>query len=434
MTKSNERLEILLDSGSFSEMGRNAGFGTIDGRPVCVLSCEGVFSGCSDEVVELALKTGTPLIAIFDCSGIEIDHRALSDLARLFAKISIAGGVIPRISVLLGDCHGAFCYAQTDFVVMTKDCKMSMVPPDIIKVVTGKDAKIGGVEHAKTENCHLIAESDEDALMLVKRLLSYLPLNNMEDPPIAETSDDPARQTDQIANIIPEDPHKVYNVKDVITAVVDDGDFLEIQPDYAQNAVVGFGRMDGVTVGIVANNPMVFAGCLDMHSARKIARFVRFCDAFNIPIVTFVDTPGFLPDADQETSGLAYYATKLMQAYAEATVPLITIVLRKAYGSAYVAMGSKFLGADIVYAYPTAEFAVTDIDTDIKLLYGELSEEEKKKKLEEYRASSASAGSALERGDIDGIIDPKWTRSRIVNALRMLETKRKKLPPKKHSL
>ncbi len=425
-------LNVLLDEGSFSEIGQNGGFGTVDGRPVCVYHFKGTFEGCSTEVVDLALKVGTPLITIFDCEGIKVSHSTLADLANLFSRISIASGVIPRISIILGSCHGILCYAETDFVIATKNCRLSMVMPDVIKLVTGKDAEVDGIKHAKTENVHLMAESDEEAMMLARRLLSYLPLNNMEDPPIAETSDEPSRQTEQIASIIPDDPYKVYNVKDVITAIVDDGEFFEIQPDFAQNAVVGFGKLDGVTVGIVANNPMVYAGCLDLNSVRKIVRFVRFCDAFNIPIVTFIDTPGYLPDNQQELSGLPYYATKLMQAYAEATVPLVTVILRKAYGAAYVAMGSKFVGADVVYAYPNAEFAVTDIDTDVRLLHGELSEEERKKKLEEYRRWEANANRALERRHIDAIIDPKWTRSKIINALRMLETKRKKLPPKKH--
>jgi len=425
-------LDVLLDEGSFSEIGNNAGFGTIDGRPVCVYYFKGMLESCSTDVVELALRTGTPLITVFDCEGIRISHTTLADLAKLFSKISIASGVIPRISVLLGSCHGMLSYAETDFVIATKDCKLSVVMPDVIKLVTGKDAEVEGAKHAKTENVHLIAESDEDALMLAKRLLSYLPLNNMEDPPIAETSDDPSRKTEQITSVIPHDAHSFYNVRDVITDIVDDGDFFEIQPEFAQNAVVGFGRMDGVTVGVVANNPMVYAGCLDLNAVKKITRFVRFCDAFNIPIVTLIDTPGFLPDVNQELSGLPYYATKLMQAYAEATVPLVTVILRKAYGAAYIAMGSKFVGADIVYAYPNAEFAVTDIDTDVRLLHGELSKEERKKKLEEYRRWEANANKALERRHIDAIIDPQWTRSKIINALRMLETKRKKLPPKKH--
>lgn len=425
-------LDVLLDEGSFSEIGKDAGFGTIDGRPVCVYYFKGLFEGCSTDVVDMALKTGTPLITIFDCEGIKISHSALADLANLLSKLSIASGVIPRISIILGNCHGAFCYAETDFVIATKSCKLSVVMPDVIKLVTGKDAEVEGIKHVKGENVHFVVESDENAMTLARRILSYLPLNNMEDPPITETSDDPSRQTDQIASVIPEDPQKVYNVRDVITAVVDDGDFLEIQSEFAQNAVVGFGRMDGVTVGIVANNPMIYAGCLDLNAVKKIARFVRFCDAFNIPIVTFVDTPGYLPDNEQELSGLSYYATKLMQVYAEATVPLVTVILRKAYGAAYLVMGSKFVGADVVYAYPNAEFAVTDIDTDVRLLYGELSEEERKRKLEEYRRWEANANKALENGYVDAIIDPKWTRSKIINALRMLETKRKKLPPKKH--
>ncbi len=425
-------IDILLDEGSFSELGRNAGFGTVDGRPVCVYHLKGTFDGCTTEAVEMALKTGCPLITVLECEGIKISHRALSDLARLTASLSLASGVVPRITVVLRDCHSTLCYTQSDFVVATRDSKMSVVFPDIIKMFSGKDVDVSCSKHLSSENVQFVAESDEEACSIVRRLLSYLPLNNMEDPPIAETSDEPSRQTDQIERIIPKDPQKVYDVRGVIEAIVDDGEFLEVQPNFAQNAVVGFGRMDGVTVGVVANNPAVYAGCLDINAVRKIARFVRFCDAFNIPIVNLVDTPGFFPDEGQELSGLPYYATKMLQAYAHATVPVVTLILRKAYGPAYVAMGSKHLGADVVYAYPYAEFAVTDIDTDVRLMYGDISEEEKRRRLDEYRRWEANAEKALERGDIDGIIEPKWTRSKIINALRMLETKRRRIPPKKH--
>ncbi len=425
-------LDVLLDEGSFSEIGENSGFGTIDGRPVCVYHFKGRFKGCSDDVVELALKTGTPLITVLDCDEFEVSYDALADLSKLLAKMSVASGVVPRISILLGECHWLLGYIAADFVIATKNSRLSVVMPDVIRIVTGKEAEVGGDEHARTENVHFFSESEEDAATLARKLMSYLPLNNMEDPPILETNDDPSRRTERVLDLIPDDVHKPYDVRDVIRDVIDDGDFLEVQPNFAQNVVVGFGSLDGVTVGIVANNPMIYAGCLDLNAVKKITRFVRFCDAFNIPIVTFVDTPGYLPDNEQELSGLPYYATKLVQAYAEATVPLITIVLRKAYGAAYLAMGSKFVGADVVYAYPNAEFAVTDIDTDVRLLHGELSEEERRRRTEEYRSKEANANRALERRHVDAIIDPVWTRSRIINALRMLETKRKKLPPKKH--
>ncbi len=414
-------IDLLLDEGSFSEVGRNSGFGTIDERPVCVYHFKGVFEGCSGEVVDLALKTGVPLIVVLDCEGMRVSFKALSDLAGLVSKLSVASGVIPRITVVSGRCHGSLCYTLGDFVVALKSCELSVVMPDTIKLVTGKDVNVKGDRHSG--NVHFLVESEEEASEVVKRLLSYLPLNNMEDPPIAETTDDPARQTEEISGTIPEDPHKVYDVRNVIKTIVDDGDFMEIQPGYAENAVIGFGRLDGVTVGIVANNPMFYAGCIDLKAAEKISKFVRFCDAFNIPVLTLVDTPGFLPDVEQELSGLPKYASKILQAYSEATVPLVTVVLRKAYGPALVAMGSKFVGADIVYAYPNSEFAVIDLDTDAKML-GIAKDEYLKE---------AGVERALDRGFIDSVIDPKWTRSKIINALRMLETKRKKLPPKKCS-
>jgi len=425
-------IDVLLDEGSFSELGRNAGFGTVEGRPVCVYHLKGKFDGCSTEAAEMALKTGCPLIVVLECDGLKISHKAFSDLARLMSKLSLASGVVPRITVVLGKCHSTFCYSHSDFVIATRNCEISLVFPEIIRGFSGKDVNLSGARFASSEAVHFVAESDEEAYSIVRRLLSYLPLNNMEDPPIAETSDEPSRQTEQIEEIIPKDFQKAYDVRGVIEAIVDDGEYMEIQPNFAQNAVVCFGRMDGMTVGIVANNPAVYAGCLDINAVKKITRFVRFCDAFNIPIVNLVDTPGFFPDQDQEISGLSLYATKMLQAYVEATVPVVTVVLRRAYGPAYIAMGSKFAGADVVYAYPNAEFAVTDIDTDIRLMYGDLDEEERKRKLEEYRRWEANADRALERGYVDGVIEPKWTRSRIINALRMLETKRKKLPPRKH--
>ena len=423
-------LNVLLDDGSFSEIGVNAGFGTIDGRPVCVYLLKGKVDRCTTDVVELALKTGTPIITVLESEGMNLSFETLSNLARLFSSLSIASGVVPRITILAGKCHGALCYSIGDFVVATKEGTMSLVPPDVIRLVTGKEAKVDLERHIDGENVHLIAESEEEAASLVKRLMSFLPLNNMEDPPIAETSDDPARKCERIK--IPEDPYAPYDVREVIEDVVDDGDFLELQPRFAPNIVVGFGRLDGMTVGVIANDPMHNMGCLDIDAVRKAMRFVRFCDAFNIPIVTFVDTPGFMPDNDQEVKGLSYYATKLLQTYAEVTVPLVTVVLRKAYGTAYLAMGSKFVGADIVYAYPNAEFAVMDVDTDVRIIYGDLSEEERKKRVEEYRKNEASVERALERSFVDTVIEPEWTRSRIINALRMLETKRKRLPPKKH--
>ncbi len=423
-------LNVLLDEGSFSEIGVNAGFGTIDGRPICVYHLKGKVCRCSTEIVELALKTGTPILTVLECDGMEVSFEALSSVAKLSSSLALASGVVPRISVVAGKIHGVLCYPLGDFVVAIKGGEMSLVPPDVIKLVTGKDAQVDLESHYGGENVHLLAESEEEAAELVKRLISFLPLNNMDDPPIAETSDDPARKCERIK--IPEDPYAPYDVREVIADIVDDGDFMEIQPKFAPSVVVGFGRLDGTSVGVVANDPMHDMGCLNFDAVRKVARFVRFCDAFNIPIVNLVDTPGFMPDNDQELRGLAYNSTKLLQTYSGVTVPMITVVLRKAYGSAYVSMGSKFAGADVVYAYPNAEFAVMDVDTDVRTIYGELGEEERRRKVEEYRKTEASAERALERGFVDAIIEPEWTRSRIINALRMLETKRRRLPPKKH--
>ncbi len=408
--------DVLLDEGSCSEIF-NGYFGTIDNRPVCVFYKDGVFDYCSDEIVEFALKNGNPIIVIFNCEGFDVDVRTLRDVSKFLYRLSIANAVIPRISIFLNNVNWLMCY-QSDFVIMEKNCRMSMVMPDVIKSFTGKDIEITAEFYLKSGICHLLAESDEEAYVLARKLIGYLPLNNMDDPPIAETKDDVSRQ---INVEIPRDSYEPFNIKDLIVQIVDDEDFFEIQSEFAKNVVIGFGRMDGSTVGIVANNSVQLLGCLDIDSIKKIISFVKFCDAFNIPIINLIDTPGYLPNFDQEINGLSYYATKLIQTYSEVTVPVISVVVRKAYGPAFIAMGSKMLGADIVYAYPNAEFAVTDIDTDLKILG--IDDRERYKKMCYERALSS--------GFIDSIIEPKWTRAKIINALRFLETKRKKLPPKK---
>ncbi len=417
-------IDVLLDEGSFSEIGRDGGFGTIEGRPVCVYNLKGVFNGCDEKVAELALKTGSPLVVVVNVERFEIDFESLKGLSKLSQALSLASGVIPRIGVFLSDIHWMFAQLPLDFKIGLKGKMFSLVLPEIIESMS-KERATGMEDMAKGGIVHLVAESDEECIEITRRLFGYLPLNNMEDPPIAETSDDPARKLEF-------KPEGIYDVRDLVRDVMDDGDFFELMPDFAPNAVVGFGRLDGTTVGVVGNNPFFQFGCLDVNSARKISWFVRFCDAFNVPVVSFVDTPGFIPSNDQERGGLAREISELFKMFSEVTSSLITVVIGKAYGVAGMVMGSKLTGADVVYAYPNAEFAVTDLDTDVKRIYGELGEEERRKKVEEYRKTEASAERALERGFVDAIIEPEWTRSRIINALRMLETKRRRLPPKKH--
>jgi methylmalonyl-CoA decarboxylase alpha subunit len=474
-----ERIELLLDPGSFVEVNpfvekRNTdfgldkvylpadgvvtGYGTIDGRPVAVFAQDfTVMGGSLGEMhgmkiaylLDFAMKLGIPVIGLNDSGGARIQEGvdALKGYGDIFYRNTLASGVIPQISVIMGPCAGGAVYSPAigDFIVMTKNpgCYMFITGPGVIKTVTGEDVtpqELGGWQaHAvKSGNCHLVAEDDGEAMMLVRKLISYLPLNNLEDPPVVETGDDPGRTTPEIYEILPDDPQKPYDARDIITAVVDNGEFFEIHAHYAPNAVVGFARMDGKTVGIVANNPKYYAGTLDVDSSDKIARFVRFCDAFNIPIITFVDVPGYLPGVQQEYGGIIRHGAKILYAYSEATVPLVTIIVRKAYGGAYLAMGSKHLGADVVYAYPTAEIAVMGPEGAAEIVFRkEIAKAEdpaamREQKIAEYREKFANPYRAAVRGYVDDVIDPKFTRSKIITALRILETKREKLPPKKH--
>jgi len=474
-----ERIELLLDPGSFVEINpfvekRNTdfgldkvylpadgvitGYGTIDGRPVAVFAQDfTVMGGSLGEMhgfkiaylLDFAAKVGIPVIGLNDSGGARIQEGvdALKGYGDIFYRNSIYSGVIPQITVIMGPNAGGAVYSPAigDFIIQTKNpnAYMFITGPRVIKTVTGEEVtpqELGGWEaHAmKSGNVHLVAEDDEDALRLVRKLISYLPLNNLEDPPRVETGDDPARLTPEITDIIPDDPTKPYDVRDVIQAIVDNGEFFEIHQYFAPNAVVGFARIDGRTVGIVANNPKFYAGCLDIDSSDKIARFVRFCDCFNIPILTLVDVPGYLPGVQQEYGGIIRHGAKVLYAYSEATVPLVTIILRKAYGGAYLAMGSKHLGADIVYAYPTAEIAVMGPEGAAEIVFRKeikAAEDPQKvlqEKIQEYRAKFANPYRAAARGYIDDVIDPKYTRVKVVSALRILETKREKLPPKKH--
>ncbi|TDA28179.1 MAG: methylmalonyl-CoA carboxyltransferase [Archaeoglobi archaeon] len=474
-----ERIDLLLDPGSFVELNpfvekRNTdfgldkmdlpadgvitGYGTVDGRPVAVFAQDfTVMGGSLGEMhgfkiaylLDFAMKVGIPVVGLNDSGGARIQEGvdALKGYGDIFYRNTLASGVIPQISVILGPCAGGAVYSPAigDFIVMTKNqnCYMFITGPAVVKAVTGEDVtafELGGWEaHAmKSGNCHLVAENDEDAMRLVRKLLSYLPLNNMEDPPTVKTNDSPSRLTPEIYEVIPEDPQKPYDMHAVINAVVDENEFFEIHKYFAPNAIVGFARIDGKTVGIVANNPAHLAGCLDVDSSDKIARFVRFCDCFNIPIITFVDVPGYLPGVEQEYGGIIRHGAKVLFAYSEATVPMVTIIVRKAYGGAYLAMGSKHLGADIVFAYPTAEIAVMGPEGAAEIVFRkEISSAADPKamreaKIKEYREKFANPYRAAARGYIDDVIDPKLTRIKIISALRILESKREKLPPKKH--
>jgi propionyl-CoA carboxylase beta chain len=469
-----ERLEILLDSGTFVEqdkfmthrshdfdMDKNkipgdgvvSGYGKIDGRLVYVFAQDfTVFGGTLSranadkiaKIMDLALRMGAPVIGLNDSGGARIQEgvESLAGYADIFYRNVMASGVIPQISAVLGPCAGGAVYspAMTDYIIMAKDTSyMFVTGPDVIKTVTHEEVTkedLGGAmtHNAKSGVAHLMAENDEQALMMIRELLGYLPSNNMEDPPVAVCTDDIHREDEKLQTIVPEDPNKPYDIKEIITTVVDNQNFFEIQPHYAQNIVVGFGRLDGRSVGIVANNPAFLAGVLDISSSIKGARFVRFCDAFNIPIITFVDVPGFLPGTNQEFGGIIKHGAKLLYAFCEATVPKITVITRKAYGGAYDVMSSKHIGADVNFAYPTAEIAVMGPDGAVNILFKKdtITEEERKTKVDEYKATFASPYKAAELGYIDEIIYPKQTRFKLIQSLEMTQTKSKSNPPRKH--
>ncbi|AEA46811.1 acyl-CoA carboxylase subunit beta [Archaeoglobus veneficus] len=466
-----ERVECLLDENSFVELqpfveSRNkdfgldglpadgviTGYGTVDGRPVCVYAQDFTVLGGSlgemhglkiARLLDFALDAGIPVIGLCDSGGARIHEGvdSLKSYGEIFRRNVEASGRIPQINVIMGPCAGGAVYSPAlgDFVIMTKNrsCHMFVTGPKVIKAVTGEDvsySELGGweVHAARSGNCHLVADNDVKALQLVRKLLSYLPLNSGEYPPVVNTGDDPMRKTPEIYEIVPEDQRKPYDVRMLIKAVVDNGEFFEIQPQFAPNATVGFARIDGKSVGIVANNPWFYAGCLDVDASDKIARFIRFCDAFNIPLITLVDVPGFLPGVEQEYRGVIRHGAKIIYAYSEASVPLITVVVRKAYGGAYIAMGSKHLGADIVYAFPTAEIAVMGPEGAAEIIFrreiesSKNPEEMREKMVEEYRRRFANPTRAAARGYVDDVIDPQYTRIRIASALRVLERKQKR--------
>jgi len=477
-----ERIDMLLDEGSFEEFdmfvshrcidfgleketyladGVVTGYGTIDGRLVYVFSQDfTVFGGSLSEmfaakickVMDMAMKVGAPVIGINDSGGARIQEgvKSLGGYAEIFQRNIMASGVIPQISAIFGPCAGGAVYspALTDFIMMTKDTSyMFVTGPKVVKTVTGEDVtqeQLGGasVHATKSGVAHFVAENEEEGILLLRKLLSYLPQNNLEEAPILPCTDPIDRLDDSLNEIIPDNTNKPYDVLDVIHSIVDNGEFLQVHRDYAPNIVVGFARFNGQSVGVVANQPKYMAGVLDINSSRKAARFVRFCDAFNIPLVTLVDVPGFLPGTGQEYGGIILHGAKLLFAYGEATVPKITIILRKAYGGAYDVMSSKHLRGDINYSWPSGEIAVMGPKGAIEVLLSrELSniEDEKAKvamlieKEQEYREKFANPFVAAKFGYIDDVIEPRNTRFRIIRALQALATKKDVNPPKKHS-
>lgn len=473
-----ERIELLLDKGSFRELDAFVvhrtsdfdldqqkylsdsvvtGWGTIDGRLVYVFSQDfTVFGGSLGEVhaekickiMDMALKNGAPVIGLNDSGGARIQEGVVSlgGYADIFLRNTLLSGVVPQISVIMGPCAGGAVYspALTDFVLMVRQSSyMFITGPEVVKAVTHEDVsfeELGGADiHSEVSGvAHLVADTEDDALYLLRLLLSYLPQNNMEDPPFVPTEDDPLRADEILDQIIPADANKPYDVKEIIRHIMDDHKFFEIQETYAPNIVIGFAHLGGHAVGVVANQPAVLAGVLDIKASEKAARFVRFCDAFNIPLVTFVDVPGFMPGTDQEHGGIIRSGSKLVYAYCEATVPKLTVVTRKAYGGAYIVMSSKHIRGDINLAWPTAEIAVMGPEGAVNIIFRkELAqaadpEQRRLELVQEYRQRFANPYVAAARGYIDDVIEPHETRPRLINALEMLSNKRDTNPPKKH--
>ena len=473
-----ERIAVLLDKDSFEEFdkfvkhrcldfgmdeqqypgdGVVAGYGRIDGRLVYVFAQDfTVFGGSLSEtnaqkickIMDLAMKMGAPVIGLNDSGGARIQEGVVSlgGYADIFLRNTLASGVIPQISAIMGPCAGGAVYspAITDFIAMVdKTSYMFVTGPDVIKTVTHEEVtkeQLGGaMTHNSTSGvAHFLAHNDEECLLLLRELLSFLPSNNLDDPP-RRPSNDPSDRVDASLNtIVPAESNVPYDIKDVIHAVADENYFFEVHEHYAQNIVVGFARLDGRPVGIVANQPAVLAGCLDIGASLKGARFVRFCDAFNIPLITFEDVPGFLPGTNQEFGGIIKHGAKLLYAFAEATVPKITVITRKAYGGAYCVMASKHIRTDVNFAYPTAEIAVMGPEGAVNIIYRrELAaakdvEKLRQEKVDEFREKFANPYIAAERGFIDEIIEPQYTRPKLITALRMLDTKKDTNPPKKH--
>ena len=473
-----ERINLLLDEGTFQEMdklvvhqsrdfgmekkqiygdGVVSGHGRIDGRTVFIFAQDfTVFGGSLSatnaakivKLMDLAMKMGVPLIGLNDSGGARIQEgvASLAGYADIFLRNVLASGVVPQISAIMGPCAGGAVYspAITDFIIMTKDISnMFITGPDVIKAVTHEDVSMEELGGAETHNAlsgvaHFAAENEEHALALIRELLSFIPNNNMEDPPEKATNDPEDRTSDELNTMVPPEPDQPYDIRRIIREVLDDNDFFEVQAEYARNIVIGFGRLAGKPVGVVANQPDHLAGALDINASDKGARFVRFCDAFNVPLITFEDVPGFLPGVAQEHGGIIRHGAKLLYAFAEATVPKITVITRKAYGGAYCVMASKHIRADINFAYPTAEIAVMGPEGAVNIVYKRELEGHKEsdkvrlEKIEEFREKFANPYIACEKGYLDEIIEPRLTRPKLVAALRMLENKRDKNPPKKH--
>jgi acetyl-CoA carboxylase carboxyltransferase component len=473
-----ERLDLLLDENSFHELdmfvthritdfgmdrqrilgdGVVTGYGTINGRLVFVFSQDfTVFGGSLSmahaekicKILDMAMKNGAPVIGLNDSGGARIQEGVVSlgGYADIFLRNTLASGVIPQISAIMGPCAGGAVYspALTDFIVMVKNTSyMFVTGPDVVKTVTHEEVDFeslgGAMVHNDTSGvAHFAADSEEECLRLMRRLLGYIPQNNLEDPPYVPPMDDPLRMDEALDHIVPDNPNKPYDMQEVIRHVVDDGELLEVHEHFAQNIIVGFARLNGRAVGIVAQQPAVLAGVLDIASSIKGARFVRFCDCFNIPIITFEDVPGFLPGVNQEHGGIIKHGAKLLYAYCEATVPKITVITRKAYGGAYDVMNSKHIRGDINYAWPTAEIAVMGPEGAVNIIFRkEIAEAddpdaERDRLVEEYRDKFANPYIAAGRGYIDDVIEPRETRPRLISALEMLQNKRDSNPAKKH--
>ena len=472
-----ERVETLLDPGSFNELdllarhrasaagleehpytdGVITGWGTIDGRKVFVFSQDfTVFGGALGEVfaekihklMDLSLKVGAPVIGLNDGAGARIQEGvvSLASYGGIFYRNVLSSGVVPQISVILGPCAGGAVYspAMTDFIFMVRETShMFITGPDVVKTVTGEEVTLeelgGAMSHASKSGVATFVSADEKACLEdVRYLLSFLPANNLEDPPVVAATDDPARLCPELRDLLPANPNQPYDMKKVISSVVDDGDFFEYFPHWARSIVCGFARLDGHAVGVVGNQPMMLAGVLDIESSEKAARFVRTCDAFNIPLITFVDVPGFLPGVDQEYGGIIRHGAKLLYAYCEATVPRIQVITRKAYGGAYVVMNSKSIGADLAYAWPTAELAVMGPQGAVEIIYRrELQQaadpvSRRQELVAEYTEKYANPYAAAERGYIDDVIDPAHTRVKLIAGFELLRTKREDLPRRKH--
>ncbi len=473
-----ERIELLVDKNTFVELdkfvvhkckdfgmgdkkflgdGVVTGYGKVEGRQVFVYAQDfTVFGGSLGmehgrkicKIMDLAMQVGAPVIGLSDSGGARIQEgvESLAGYAEIFCRNVLASGVVPQISAIMGPCAGGAVYspAITDFTIMVKDTSyMFITGPDVIKAVTHEEVNsedLGGamVHNSRSGVAHFAAEDDKDSILLIKELLSFLPSNNMEDPPKIKTEDPSDRRDMGLRTIVPENPNKPYDMKDVVTSVVDEGYFFEVQEHYAKNIIIGFARLAGRVVGIVGNQPNVLAGCLDIDSSIKGGRFVRFCDCFNIPILTFEDVPGFLPGTSQEWGGIIKHGAKLLYAYSEATVPRVTVITRKAYGGAYDVMSSRHIRGDMTFAYPTAEIAVMGSDGAVNIIsrgqiaQAEDPEAERAKLIEEYKENFANPYKAAELGFVDEVIRPEDTRPRVIAAFEMLDGKRQTNPPKKH--